>query len=327
MILSPEIIDHILAFLYNNQRALAACSLVSSSWTDFARRRLFYTVKYVRGKWDESLYPSFLEFLESSPSIAQYVHVLSIEGERDQLYDYWGNLHPPTFAALLAALPNLEEVNIDGVSLHSTPEDGSFPEQHSSSVLPRSLKRVRFGKVTVDEENSCTTLLQFLCLISSIETLDIYQLSSDYEVTLSKVRNRRRMLDVLPNLGIRTLNISGGSATPGWVFLEAIRAAKPQTLRNLEYLYYEDEDNETDEFEGFQNFLDDVAGSLENLTISLRGAQSGSYPCAPFVHDLTHGVSLILQKNHPFYPGAIPCRISSSTTIYLYATRKTSRFV
>ena len=326
MLLLPlEIIDYILAFLYNNRRALAACSLVSSSWTDFARRRLFYSLIYIRSKWEKPYYPSFLEFLEFSPSVAEYVHVLGIEGEGDQLYGYWGTLDPLTFAALLAVLPNLEEVKIDVIFLINAAEGSTLSKQRSSTVLPRPLKRLHLGKVTVDEEDPCTTLRQFLYPISTIETLEISQLSSDYEVTLSEVRNRCRTLDVPPDLGIRALNISGGSATPGWVFLEAIRAANPQTLRTLEYSDYEYDG--IDEFEGIQSFLEHVAATLENLTISLRGAPSRSYSCVQFVHELSHEVPLILQHIHPTSLGAPPCKISNSTSICLYAARNIFRFV
>lgn len=274
MKLPLELVDYILSFL-SHRPTLTACSLVSSSWTDFAHRRLFHDLTYVRGKWDVPSIPSLLQFLRDSPSIAKHVRILDLEGGCDQIATYWCNINPQEFASLLATLPNLEEIIMDVVVLHpsSTPTDDS----PKPVALPKKLHRLKIGQLYTEYDDEVyDPICELLHPIASIQILDIYNISSECDdEKASEVREKCKTLDLPNDLGVETLILQSDS-NASLVFLECIRRASPQSLRNLKLSHYGQRGDE-DQRGVMQEFLNDAGLGLENITISLTGVQSKHY--------------------------------------------------
>jgi len=73
--LPPELVDRIIDFLYDEPRALAACSLAARSWTATSRYHRFSTVRLIsREDWAK-----FDHLIEISPTMIRYMRNVTID--------------------------------------------------------------------------------------------------------------------------------------------------------------------------------------------------------------------------------------------------------
>lgn len=73
--LPPELIDRILDFLYDEPKALAACSLVARSWTTTSRYHRFSSVRLISNEdWAK-----LDSLIETSPAVIGYMRTVTID--------------------------------------------------------------------------------------------------------------------------------------------------------------------------------------------------------------------------------------------------------
>ncbi len=277
MHLPQELLNHIINFLHHSHwghRALFACSLVSSSWTDQARRGLFHRLEYVRGEQVEPDFPSLLLFLESTPSVAKHVRILDLHGGDDISENpYRGTLNSQTFAGIIAALPSLLDITLrESMLLPSPSLDFDFAELSVPAGLPKPLRTLSLSSLRPEGTgpfSALSTLSQYLRPISSIQELVFYIVVSDLDLeSRDDVRAACKTLELPTNFRIETLDLTLQSNI-GILPLEIVRRASPPSLRNLVYFDFDGGAN----IEVLQSFLGDVGASLEDVTITLSGFQ------------------------------------------------------
>ncbi len=285
MHLPQELLDHIFSFLRHSRwghRALSACSLVSSSWTDPAHRGLFHHLEYIRGEQVEPDFPSLLRFLENSPSVAKHVRILYLHGGGDISQNpYWGTLDPQTFAGIISALPGLLDVTLKKTVLLPSPSlNPDFTEPSVPHIIPKPLRALSLSSLRPEGTGSLSallTLLQYLRPFSSVQTLFFFLTYSDCDLeTINNVQAVCNTLELPTNLGIETLDFAAESHMV-LLPLEIVRRASPPSLRKLAFY----DSGEGRNIEVLQGLLDDVGAGLEDLTIFLSETQSKyhKYPC------------------------------------------------
>lgn len=72
--LPQELCDYVLDHLWDDHRALAACSLTSRKWLHTTRQHMFHTLRFA-----SNLKPGFREYLALSLYVARYVRCLILE--------------------------------------------------------------------------------------------------------------------------------------------------------------------------------------------------------------------------------------------------------
>ena len=73
--LPPELIDRVIDFLHDEPKALAACSLVASSWTTTSRYHLFSTVKLI----NDADWAKFGRLVEISPTLVHCIRNITTD--------------------------------------------------------------------------------------------------------------------------------------------------------------------------------------------------------------------------------------------------------
>lgn len=179
------------------------------------------------------------------------------------------------------ALPNLEEVVIDVASIREQVEDKDidnvvgYPEPR---VPGRHLRSLMIGQATIEGDNPCLTLYHLLHSISSVKFLKIAGLSSSADDTsVITIRNFAKKLYSSTNWHLDVEKLEWEYECDSGLFLvEMCRKSSPCKLRHLDFKYYDDpeSDNRT---AVAQEFLNDVGGGLESLSIALTGIQR-TYP-------------------------------------------------
>lgn len=273
MQLPQELLDCIINYLHDSRSTLRASSLVSSSWTDPARRYLFRRLKYVRGPYLVPDYPSLLRFLEATPSIARHVRILDLRGKTYRVD--WDKLDSRTFSDLIAMLPCLEDVTLRMIHLLPPPSPAPIiadPTGLSGAVsIPKPLRSLCFQVVRldgVDSSSALSILCQYLRPISSVQILELDSLGSSCDRdSISNITALYKTLSSSIDLDIETLIVETASFAT-LLPLEAIRRTPPSRLRNLECSC-----GGRDGVEILQSLLDDVGTALESVSISFTTKQ------------------------------------------------------
>ncbi|KAJ3474073.1 hypothetical protein NLI96_g12664 [Meripilus lineatus] len=286
-----ELIDHIFTFLYFNRPTLSNCSLTRP------RPR----------QWDIPNLPELLRFFHETPSIAKHIRILDIEGGCDQIFAYWAQFGPEVFVDVVDALPNLEEVVIDVASIREQVEDKDidnvvgYPEPR---VPGRHLRSLMIGQATIEGDNPCLTLYHLLHSISSVKFLKIAGLSSSADDTsVITIRNFAKKLYSSTNWHLDVEKLEWEYECDSGLFLvEMCRKSSPCKLRHLDFKYYDDpeSDNRT---AVAQEFLNDVGGGLESLSIALTGIQRSALDISPCTSlrslNFTHDIFLRVEQSFP----------------------------
>ena len=100
--LPPELTDRIIDFLYNEPRALAACSLVAKSWTGASRCHQFTWARLVS---DED-WAKLDQLIETSPSTIHYIRRITTDATDER---------PTSFFSACTRFPLLEHITMNGV--------------------------------------------------------------------------------------------------------------------------------------------------------------------------------------------------------------------
>ncbi|KAJ7110610.1 hypothetical protein C8R44DRAFT_800331 [Mycena epipterygia] len=110
--LAQELVDHIIDFLHDSQDDLAACALVSRSWTYAAQSQIFQRIAFGLSIQAENarMWARFQGISNASPHLIRYVRRLHVSALREQLS-----------AETFLAICNFPFTNLDGafVSCHS----------------------------------------------------------------------------------------------------------------------------------------------------------------------------------------------------------------
>lgn len=281
MKIPPELFSHILGFVPHSSQS--ACSLVCSSWTEPAQRWLFHKVVYTRGsQGGEPDVPSLLCFLQESPLIARHVRILDLCGSRRQYIHYlYCRITPEIFAGLLDALPNLEHVELNEVTvLQSSLWHARIEGANDVPTRPgKRLKSLKFHGTRIEGVDCYSTLLQYLRPISSLQTLIImdHPHITPQHNPGHTIEDRCKSLDLPTHLGVENLIWENESSLIPF-FLELVRRSSPRSLRHLHHLYQATA-HDTDLSNTFQYFLNDIGDELQSLSLTLAGSPRTSFLC------------------------------------------------
>ncbi|KAL6309336.1 hypothetical protein BKA93DRAFT_353108 [Sparassis latifolia] len=235
----PELCDMVIDYLYDNEPALEACSLVCRAWLQSTRYHLFHTVRTresIEGRGASNL--SRILSKRHAKGILPNIHELRILASDSAART---ELRPPIYSPkvstqdvvrLISQLPRLQTVEICGVVL-----DGRYCNR-GKSVTPISLDTLRLDRICC-RNNLVDDLLSILRPFSDIQHLEVKTIKSSYwyleesetrvEETLNKVSQ------VLPpHLRVQTLVVR--NCTLGCLLLCDIMRKTPsvQTLQRLD---------------------------------------------------------------------------------------------
>lgn len=174
-----EIVEAIVDQLHDDKLALHACSLVSWAWLPRSRFRLFKSLIF-HAKPDGSGFIPFLEFLRSSPGIAQYIRELRLNGiikvpvygeefEENEIISY------STFFDILDSLPSLSALDLRSLWLPlpiawTEEEHDRFRRGPTSDINLRKLTLCSIGHVT--RYSLETTEFEFRSILSSFSSVE-----------------------------------------------------------------------------------------------------------------------------------------------------------
>jgi hypothetical protein len=101
--LPPELIDRVIDFLHNDPKALAACSLVASSWIATSRYHRFSRVKLIcPNDWTK-----LDRLVEISPTVVHYIRAVAT--------DITNNAPSAKWTAAFTSFTSLEHITMSGV--------------------------------------------------------------------------------------------------------------------------------------------------------------------------------------------------------------------
>lgn len=116
----PDVLDLVVDQLYDDTKALKACSLVSHSWRISTIRWLFYSIEVQRhADWTK-----FLDFVRTSPHVAGYIKELKLMG-----YGQNSPTRLDTLWELLECVPRLHSLALVGLKLcgSAAPDSDTWP--------------------------------------------------------------------------------------------------------------------------------------------------------------------------------------------------------
>lgn len=231
-----ELVDHVIDFLWEDDSTLAACSLVSTSWTRSAQLHLFRELTFRSG--DDIIVLS--DFSQSSPTLCSYVRTLYLT-EHDP--DNHVGLDPVLLANILAGLPHLENLHLVGLPIFPPPFASGSGHSSLHKIFPKtkgsSLQSLILEDISLRGKYQLRTLHQLFQPFSYIRHLIIDSIRSEYDNE-----------DIFPNFGtfivglLNTMdfqtNLRVGSLTmkghrnAGAVYFRILKRVPPMTLQSLQ---------------------------------------------------------------------------------------------
>ncbi|KAI0784384.1 hypothetical protein C8Q75DRAFT_394949 [Abortiporus biennis] len=191
--LPPELVDHIIDFLYDEKPTLPSCCLVARSWLASSRYHLFYTTtaygltvgeRYRLPSSDRRVQHKFLDFskfITSSPHIAQYIKVLRLCGRSERRLPFQGVLYFTILIDIIHGLTSLKSLIMDGILLQVSKRTGSFRQSDYLHYMDSDFEDTELDFEDTDSETEEDVKLKLL----------------DQAISRSKLLMQRRTLDEL----------------------------------------------------------------------------------------------------------------------------------
>lgn len=195
-----EIFGIIIDLLHNDKLALSACSLVTRAWFPRIRDMLFRSIT-IHAKSDRSNFTLFLDFLRSSPELANLIQELTLDGlctvtttmrrpNRKESRTIHETLSYSTLLDILDALPVLSSLGLQYVSLYG-PLDWEADEHDDMArrfeigtareLALRKLTLVGVGVPMKDDYHyglmTASEVRRILGVFSSVQQLRVFNLS------------------------------------------------------------------------------------------------------------------------------------------------------
>lgn len=166
-----ELIDYIVAQIYDDKFTLSQISVVSHSWSIPARRHLFHSID-VLGTQKEWGFEAFKEFLFSQQHVSTLIRELLLMGHRpNEYYAIIPPLDTILLSAILSKLPCLQILHLSLVRWYTKDhKQGIDTAVHYPPVRLRSL---HLQEITFDSKPDAEVTRHFVDLMRLFSTVDV----------------------------------------------------------------------------------------------------------------------------------------------------------
>ena len=163
--LPPELVDHILSYLWNDKSALSIASLISPQWHPLARSHLFHTFEYHTGHHKGTFEP-LIQFLSNSMDAANDIRELALNGCPKGETSYPNDLSASELLLVLESVPRLVILTLDNISFLGDEELENIQRINRLPPLPKLKLRQIGSHKSKSLQQIVTTIPTFYFLLS-----------------------------------------------------------------------------------------------------------------------------------------------------------------